>query len=169
MTFPSGITNEGIGTIRFTPDSRHLVTTGYFPYMDDIYGWKQKGMIRFWRVADGALRQMYDAGTGIGVTSPIAWSPDATRFAFGTYEGTAIVARTPAAIQTAVNSVAMLPDGNVLVRQTGMPGATYHVETTTNSLVWREVGTATANSNGYFEFLDTNCHGCALKFYRFRR
>jgi hypothetical protein len=58
--------------------------------------WQQKGVIRFWRVADGVLRNVYDARTGIGVTSPVAWSPDATRFAYGTYDGTAVVARTPA-------------------------------------------------------------------------
>src|SRR5262249_44152104 len=113
MNFPSGITNEGIDDIRFTPDGAHLVTTGYFPFINEIYGWKKTGMIRLWRVWDGALRQMYDEGSGIGVTSPIAWSPDAARFAYGTYEGPAIVARTPAAIQTStVSSIAILPDGN---------------------------------------------------------
>jgi hypothetical protein len=58
--------------------------------------WQQKGVIRFWRVADGALRHVYDARTDLGVTSPVAWSPDVSRFAYGTYEGTAVVARTPA-------------------------------------------------------------------------
>ena len=31
------------------------------------------------------LCRQYDQHTGIGVTSPIAWSPDATRLAYGTY------------------------------------------------------------------------------------
>jgi WD40 repeat protein len=87
---------EGVGAIRFTPDGARLVTTGYLPYVDADGLWQQVGVIRFWRVADGALRQQYDQRTGIGVTSPIAWSPDATRFAYGTYEGAAVVARTPA-------------------------------------------------------------------------
>lgn len=171
MNFAGAATNEGVGAIRFTPDGVHLVTTGYLPYLDGGGLWQQKGVIRFWRVSDGALRQMYDARTGIAVTSPIAWSPDATRFVYGTYEGTAVVARTPVAIQTSValKSIEMLPDGNVLLRQPGTPGAAYHVETTTNSLTWQEAGTATANSSGYFEFLDTNCHGCAVKLYRFRK
>jgi hypothetical protein len=47
-------------------------------------------------VADGALPQQFDQRTGIGVTSAIAWSPDATQFIYGTYEGTAVVAHTPA-------------------------------------------------------------------------
>jgi len=171
MNFAGSATNEGVGAIRFTPDGAHMVTTGYLPFVDGDGLWQQKGVIRFWRVSDGSLRQMYDAHTGLGVTSPIAWSPDATRFAYGTYEGTAVVARTPAAIQTSfvLKSVEMLPDGNVLVRQTGTLGADYHVEATTNMLSWRELGVATANSNGYFEFLDTNGHVSSPKFYRSRK
>ena len=87
---------EGVGAIRFSPDGARLVTTGYLPFVDADGLWQQVGIIRFWRVSDGALRQQYDEHTGIGVTSPIAWSPDATSFAFGTYEGTAVAARTPA-------------------------------------------------------------------------
>jgi WD40 repeat protein len=167
--FAGTATNEGVGAIRFTPDGAHMVTTGYLPFVDGDGLWQQQGVIRFWRVSDGALRQVYDAHTGIAVTSPVAWSPDATRFAYGTYEGTAVVARSPAAIQTnlALKAIEVLPDGNVLLRQSGTPGADYHVEATTNMLVWREVGVSTANSNGYYEFLDTNGHGASLKFYRF--
>jgi WD40 repeat protein len=167
MNFPSSATNEGVGAICFTPDGAHLVTTGYLPYVDGDGLWQQKGVIRFWRVSDGRLRQLYDAHTGIAVTSPIVWSPDATRFAHGTYEGTATVARTPAAIQTNLKSIEILPNGNVLVRQSGTPGAAYHVETTTNSLEWREAGVTTANANGYFEFLDINAHESQMKLYRF--
>lgn len=96
MHFAGAAANEGVGAIRFTPDGTRLVTTGYLPFVDADGLWQQKGVIRFWRVADGALRNVYDARTGLGVTSPVAWSPDATRFAYGTYEGTAVVARTPA-------------------------------------------------------------------------
>jgi WD40 repeat protein len=165
MNFPGKTTNEGVGAIRFTPDGAHLVTTGYLPFIDRNGLWQQNGVIRFWRVSDGTLRQVYDARTGIGVTSPVAWSADGTQFAYGTYEGTAVVARTPAAIQ-ANFILKMLPDGNVLVRQSGTPGAEYHVEVTTNMLAWREVGISTVNSNGYYEFLDTNGRGSSLKFYR---
>jgi hypothetical protein len=167
--FAGHATNEGVGAIRFTPDGAHLVTTGYLPFVDGAGLWQQKGVIRFWRVADGTLRQVYDAHTGIGVTSPVAWSPDATRFAYGTYEGAAVVARTPAAIQPNLKAIEMRPDGNVLLRQRGTPAGDYHVEATTNLLVWRELGVATANSNGYCEFLDTNGHTSSLRFYRFRK
>ena len=95
MHFPNAAGNEGVVALRFSPDGTRLVTTGYLPF-EGADGWEQKGMIRFWRVADGALRRTFDARTGIAVTSPIAWSPDATRFAYGTYEGTAVAAVTPA-------------------------------------------------------------------------
>jgi len=170
MNFAGTATNEGVGAIRFTPDGARMVTTGYLPFVDGNGLWQQKGLIRFWRVVDGTRLQAYDARTGIGVTSPVAWSPDATRFAYGTYEGTAVVARTPAEIQTNRTELHLganrLANGNVLLRQSGTPGADYHVQVTTNFVDWREVGVATANSNGYCEFLDTNCHGISLKFYR---
>lgn len=96
MRFPGAAPEEGATAIRFTPDGTRLVTTGYLPYVDPNGLWQQKGVIRFWRISDGALRTEYDTHTGIGVTSPVAWSPDASRFAYGTYEGAAVVVRTPA-------------------------------------------------------------------------
>jgi WD40 repeat protein len=168
MNFPGSATNEGVGAIRFTPDGAHLVTTGYFPFVDGAGLWQQKGTIRFWRVSDGSLRQVYDARTGIAVTSPIAWSPDGTRFAYGTYEGTAVVARTPAATPGALvlKSIEMRPDGNLLLRHSGLPGATYHVQTRTNSSSWSDLGVSTATTNGDYQFLDTSGHNSPLKLYR---
>ena len=96
MRFRNAAAEEGVGAVRFTADGARLLTAGYRPYVDADGLWQQKGVIRFWRVADGALRKMYDARTGIAVTSPIAVSPDVTRFSYGTYEGTAVVARMPA-------------------------------------------------------------------------
>jgi WD40 repeat protein len=96
MTFPNAASNEGVGALRFSPDGARLVTTGYLPFVTPDGLWDQKGTIRFWRVADGVLRKTFDARTGLAVTSPIAWSPDATKFAYGTYEGTAVAAVTPA-------------------------------------------------------------------------
>jgi WD40 repeat protein len=170
MNFAGEAAEEGVAAIRFTPDGRHLVTTGYLPFVDAQGLWQQKGVIRFWRVDDGLLRQVFDANTGIGVTSPVAWSPDATRFAYGTYEGTAVVARTPSEVESiqmaSVCTVQMRADGNVLFRQLGTPGTGYHVEVTTNFVTWQEVCISIANSNGYCEFVDTNCQRSPVKFYR---
>ncbi|HKP02978.1 MAG TPA: WD40 repeat domain-containing protein [Chthoniobacterales bacterium] len=93
--FPDAVTNEGIGAIRFSPDGASLVTTGYLPF-ETSNGWEQKGIVRFWRVSDGAMRHQFDQHTGIGVTSAIAWSPDASQFIYGTYEGAVVAALTPA-------------------------------------------------------------------------
>jgi hypothetical protein len=71
-----------------------MVTSGYFA-IQGSGGWEQFGDIRFWRISDGALRHQFDQHTGIAVTSEIAWSPGATQFLYGTYEGTAVVANTP--------------------------------------------------------------------------
>jgi WD40 repeat protein len=169
MTFAGSVPEEGVGAIRFTADGVRLVTTGYLPFVDQAGLWQQKGVIRFWRVADGALRQVYDAHTSLGVTSAIAWSPDGTRFAYGTYEGTAVVARTPLETETTrgeLRTLQIQSNGNFLLRQSGAPGTGYHVEVTTNFQTWREVCILTVNSNGYCEFLDTNCHGVSRKFYR---
>jgi WD40 repeat protein len=170
MEFAGSAAQERIHSIRFTPEGARMITTGSLPFVDRDGLWQQKGMIRFWRVADGTLRQLYDAHTGISVTSPIAWSPDATRFAYGTYEGTAVVARTPTEAQSQLlpgaSTLEILSSGNVLLRQSGAPGAQYHVEATTNLLTWRELSVSTANSNGYYEFLDTNHDGFSLRFYR---
>ena len=73
-----------------------MITSGYYAFQDNGGSWQQLGYIRFWRMADGALRQQFDQHTGIAVTSAVALSPDTTQFIYGTYEGTVVVARTPA-------------------------------------------------------------------------
>jgi WD40 repeat protein len=95
MQFPDAVAEEGVAGIRFTPDGTHLVTSGYFAFQVDGGPWQQYGVIRFWRVADGTLRKQYDDHTGIAVTSPIAFSPGATQFVYGTYEGAVVAAQTP--------------------------------------------------------------------------
>jgi len=94
MQFPDALPEEGLAGIRFTPDGTGMATSGYFAF-EGSGGWEQFGYLRFWRVADGALRRQFDEHTGIGVTSAIAWSPDTTQFIYGTYEGTVVVAHTP--------------------------------------------------------------------------
>ena len=94
MQFPDVLPEEGLAGIRFSPDGTRMVTSGYFAF-EGGGGWEQFGYLRFWRVADGALRHQFDQHTGIGVTSAIALSPDSTQFIYGTYEGAVAVARTP--------------------------------------------------------------------------
>lgn len=95
MSFAGAATNEAVGAIRFTPDDTHMVPTGYLHLMDRDGLGQQRGVIRFWRT-DARTFIIYLAQLPIGdVTSPVAWSPDAARFADGAYEGTAVVATHP--------------------------------------------------------------------------
>ena len=96
MRFPNAASNEGVVAVRFSPGGTRLVTTGYHPFIRPDGLWDQRGVVRFWRVSDGAMRHDFEARTGIGVTSPVAWSPDFTRFAYGTYEGSVVAAVVPA-------------------------------------------------------------------------
>jgi len=93
--FPDVYIEEGVSGIRFTPDGTHLVTSGYFAFQVDGGPWQQYGVIRFWCVANGSLQKQFDDHTGIAVTSAIAFSPGATQFVYGTYEGSVVAAQTP--------------------------------------------------------------------------
>src|SRR5439155_7616601 len=62
MNFVGTAAEEGVGAIRFTPDGAHLITTGYLPFVDGEGLWQQKGVIRFWRLIDGTLRQIPNEG-----------------------------------------------------------------------------------------------------------
>ncbi|HEX5009479.1 MAG TPA: hypothetical protein VFY71_03685 [Planctomycetota bacterium] len=86
---------ESSGNLRFTPDDQRLVATGYSPYLDGQGLWQQNGFIRFWSVATGAELVTYDAQTDLAVTSPVAFSPDGSQYAYGLYDGTVAVATTP--------------------------------------------------------------------------
>lgn len=93
--FPNQMSNEGVVAVRFSPGGTRLVTTGYRAFEGPDGMWDQVGTIKFWRVSDGALRHAFEAGTDIAVTSPVAWNPDFTRFAYGTFSGRAVVAVVP--------------------------------------------------------------------------
>ena len=93
--FPDAVPEEGVAAIRFSPDGTRMITSGYFAIQNSGV-WEQFGVIRFWRVSNAALRHQFDQHTGIAVTSEVAWSPDASEFIYGTYEGNVVAAHTPA-------------------------------------------------------------------------
>jgi WD40 repeat protein len=92
-TFRSPESLDGGIALRFTPAGDRVVESGYLPY-ETSQGWQQRGIIRSWTIATGALRT-FDQQTGIAVTSGVAFAPGATKMLFGTYEGTTIAAAYP--------------------------------------------------------------------------
>lgn len=93
MTSPDA--GESIGALRFSAGGETLIASGYLPFLDADGLWDQKGIVRFWRGADGTLLETWDEQTGLAVTSGVALSPDATRILYGIYEGTTIAAFSP--------------------------------------------------------------------------
>jgi autotransporter-associated beta strand protein len=65
--------------------------------------------------------------------------------------------------------IQMLPNGHVQVGGTGTPGVLYTVEANANlnTTNWLAIGTALANFNGAFSFVDTNAPSFPMRFYRF--
>jgi WD40 repeat protein len=70
--------------LAFTPNGHYLGLAG-------------RSQIQFWRVSDWALQLFYDQElgySGFGVTA-LAFSPDATRFAYGRMDAVVAVATNP--------------------------------------------------------------------------
>jgi WD40 repeat protein len=86
---------DGGVLLRFSPDSKRVVSSGYLPFLKPDGTWDQKGVIRFWSIS-GGLTTTYDQETSLGVTTPVAFSPDGTQFLYGRYDGAFVVAKTPA-------------------------------------------------------------------------
>ena len=72
LTTPGGA--DGGVLPRFTPDGARVVGSGYLPFLKPDGTWDQKGVIRFWRISDGALLKTYDQQTSLGVTTPVVLS-----------------------------------------------------------------------------------------------
>lgn len=67
------------------------------------------------------------------------------------------------------SGIQVLPNGHVQVGGTGTPGALYDVQANANlnTTNWLLIGTALANFNGAFSFVDTNAPSFSMRFYRF--
>jgi WD40 repeat protein len=93
FTTPGGA--DGGVLPRFTPEGARVVGSGYLPFLKSDGTWDQKGVIRFWRISDGALLKTYDQQTSLGVTTPVVFSPSGSQFLYGRYDGAFVAAMTP--------------------------------------------------------------------------
>jgi WD40 repeat protein len=93
FTTPGGA--DGGMLLRFSPDGARVVASGYLPFLKADGTWDQKGVIRFWRISDGALLKTYDQQTSLGVTTPVVFSPSGSQVLYGRYDGAFVAAMTP--------------------------------------------------------------------------
>ncbi len=81
-----------VGALVTTPDSQVLISTGWEVGDTRNNGGTQAGIIRFWRISDGALLKTYYQGT---YTGAVAVSPDSSLFSYTRSDNSLIVARMP--------------------------------------------------------------------------
>jgi hypothetical protein len=58
------------------------------------------------------------------------------------------------------------PGGSMLLQLPGVPGSSAGLGATTNLVNWTELGPVVANTNGLFQFADTNAPLFPWRFYR---
>ena len=71
--------------------------------------------------------------------------------------------------QQNISGVTVNSDGSVTLSFSGIPGSTNWVETTTNLVPpvdWMPISTNVADTNGLWQFTDTQATNCPLRFYR---
>ena len=85
-------------------------------------------------------------------------------------------ASTQGTVTVTVVAVTMAPTlaftlplpNSVVLRFAGLPGIAYHVEASTDLVHWSEIGVASAVTNGWFEFIDSETRFSSARFYRTR-
>jgi WD40 repeat protein len=88
------ITNAGeVSSLIFTPDGRQILSGGADSHLVDGIYVESTGVLRFWRVSDGALLKEYDQETHANV-SQVAISPDGLHFGY-CYDATFVLANLP--------------------------------------------------------------------------
>ena len=80
--------------------------------------------------------------------------------------GTVDVTVEAAQVSLVIQDLAQLPDGNMEVRASGIPGETYLIQASGNLNTWATIGTNAADSNGRIVFPDLNATNHTSRFYR---
>ena len=83
-----------------------------------------------------------------------------------TADGTIAVTVSAANVSSVITSITQQPDGNMEIMSSGIPGATYWIQASTDLAAWTTIGTNTADTNGIILFLDQNATNYTSRFYR---
>ena len=92
-----------------------------------------------------------------------------TDFRGASTQGTVIVAVSalPGGLASPVEINLPLPN-SVVLSFAGLPGIAYHVEASTDLVHWSDIGVASAVTNGWFQFIDSETNLSSARFYRTR-
>ncbi len=115
-------------TVRFSANGKILVTVN-------------GPLVNLWRVATGALLASYDTAPD-GNALSLDVSPDARLFAYGTYNGSVVLARMPVTLDTITRT------GNETVLNWQGGSGLYQLQANTNFTTngWQNLGPATTNT-----------------------
>ncbi len=92
-----------------------------------------------------------------------------SNYAIAYNPGTLTVTLPSNTIPVTITSIAMQPDGSMLLTFTGTPGYVYTIEATTNlspPIDWTPISTNAADTNGDFSFDDLNATNFSQQFYQ---
>jgi hypothetical protein len=76
-----------------------------------------------------------------------------------------VLSVTPAG-KVAITSVGLIGINQVLITGTGTAGVVYTIQASSDLINWQSIGTATADSQGLFQFTDLNAGNFTKRFYR---
>ena len=98
--------------------------------------------------------------------SSIAVAPDGAIYVTGYSANTSGGSDITTIKYAALTAIQKKSDGSIQLQCFGSPGSNYVVQAATNLLNWADLGSALADTNGLFQFLDTNAPLFPQRFYR---
>lgn len=98
--------------------------------------------------------------------SSIAVAPDGAIYVTGYSANTSGGSDITTIKYAALTAIQKESDGSIQLQCFGTPGSNYVVQAATNLLNWADLGSALADTNGLFQFLDTNAPLFPQRFYR---
>ena len=147
----NGIALDNSANVFVVADS---TTTGFATIKYDTNG-NQQWVIRYNGPANGN-----DGATAIAV------APDGSIYVTG-YSANASGGSDITTIKYAnLTSIQKKNDGSIQLQASGIPSQSYNFQATTDLLNWINLGSALADTNGNFGFLDTNAPLFSHRFYR---